>query len=71
MLQGRGDLVLELLAVDGLAASSSARWITRLDHEVRDDAVEDYAVVVAAAGEGLEVLACLCGVRVSLCGRSS
>ena len=40
-------LVRELLAVNGLAAGAvAAGEVTRLAHEVRDDAVEDAALVV-------------------------
>jgi hypothetical protein len=53
------DFVFEFLAVDGAASSTGAGGITGLDHEVRDDAVEDDIVVVSALREGREVLACL------------
>ena len=60
-------LVLELGAVDGLAASAIARGeVTALDHELLDDAVEDGPLVVQrlarladaflAGAEGSEVL---------------
>jgi hypothetical protein len=60
--QGRIDLVLELVAVDGGAAAAGARGVAALDHEVRDDAVEDCGGEVAAAGEGGEVVAGFGGV---------
>lgn len=52
-----GDLVGEAVAVDGGAAAAGARRVAALHHEGRDHAVEDDAVVVAARGEGAEVLA--------------
>jgi len=58
-LQTRMNLILKLVAVDAAAAPARARRVAALDHEVLDDAVEDDAVVVAAAGERLKVLACL------------
>lgn len=51
------DLVGELVAVDGGAAAARARRVPALDHEGRDDAVEDDAVVVPPGREGAEVLA--------------
>ena len=63
-LQPGMDLVLELVAVDARPATSRARRVAALDHEVRDHAVEDHVVVVAALGEGREVLARLWGVLV-------
>lgn len=59
MLQRRHDLILELAAVDRLAASAGAGWVTALYHKAWDDAVEDDAVVLAGGGELGEVLACL------------
>ena len=60
------DLVFKFLAVDGASSSTSAGRVTGLDHEVRDDAVEDHIVVVSSFGKGREVLACLC-VKRSVC----
>lgn len=57
MLQRRHDLVLELAAVDGFAATAGAGWVPSLDHEAFDDAVEDDIVVLARFGESGEVLA--------------
>lgn len=57
MLQSWMDLVCELFAVDGAAAAAGAGRVAGLEHEVWDYAVEDYVVVVAALGEGGEVLA--------------
>lgn len=54
-LQGPGDLVGELVAVDGGAAAARPRRVAALHHEARDDAVEDRLVVVAAPRQGLEV----------------
>lgn len=62
MLEGWGDFVLELFAVNRAAAAAGAGWIAALDHEVGNDAVEDCVVEVAAAGERSEVFACLWGV---------
>lgn len=62
VLERRVDLVLELFAKDGAAATAGAGRVAALDHEVGDDAVEDGGVVVAAADEGGEVLAGLGGV---------
>ena len=50
-------LVLELLSVDGTTTSAGAGGIAGLDHEVGDDAMEYYVVIVAALGETCEVLA--------------
>ena len=44
-------LILEGLAVGGLAALAGARRVAGLRHEVLDDAVEDAAVVVALEAE--------------------
>lgn len=54
-------LVIELVAVDGCAAAAGAGGIAALDHEGGDDAVEGGGVVVASAGEGGKVVACLRG----------
>jgi hypothetical protein len=53
------DFVFEFLAVDRAASAAGAGRITSLDHEVRDNAVEDDVVIVASLREGCEVLACL------------
>lgn len=55
------DLIREFLAVDAGAAAARACWVSALDHEVGDYAVEDCVVVVVARGERCEVLACLVG----------
>jgi hypothetical protein len=57
VLEVRRDLVFELVAVDGIAASPRARRIPALDHEVGNDAVEYEVVEVVALGERREVLA--------------
>lgn len=62
MFQRRVDLVGEFVAVYGGAATSGARRVAALDHEVGDDAVEDGVGVVAALDEGGEVGAGLGGV---------
>jgi len=59
MLQRRHNLILELAAVDRAATTASAGWVTALNHEAGDDAVEDDVVVLASAGELGEVLASL------------
>lgn len=65
MLQRRRDLILEFPAgvtgrrVDGGAATTRARWVTGLQHEGGDDAVEEDVGVVAALGESGEIFACL------------
>jgi hypothetical protein len=51
------NFVLELVAVDGSSSAAGAGWVSGLEHEVGDYAVEEEVVVVAAAGEGFEVLA--------------
>ena len=51
MFQFRMDLIVKLLAVNGGAAPTSARWVTALDHEILDDPVELGAVVVPPVGE--------------------
>ena len=57
MLQSRIDLIFELFAVDGSAAAAGTGRVAGLEHEVWDYAVEDDVVVVAALGEGGEVVA--------------
>lgn len=57
MLECWRYLVLELLAIDGCAAASSACWVPTLDHEAGYDAVEDQAIEVVALSESGEVLA--------------
>jgi len=57
MLQKRGYLIFELLAIDAGTAPAGTSWIASLEHEIRDDAVENYAVVVTTFGKGLEVFA--------------
>ena len=53
------DLVFELLAVNGGAASAGARGIASLEHEIGDYAVEENVVVIAAACELRKVFASL------------
>ena len=55
--QRRDELVLELAAPDGRAATASTGGVTALDHEALDDPVEDHVVVFAGRGESREVLA--------------
>lgn len=57
MLEGRVDLVLELLAPDGAAASTGAGGIAGLEHEVGNDAMEDDVGVVVSSAKGGEVFA--------------
>lgn len=68
-LERLGDLVGELVAVDGGTTTARPRRVASLHHEARDDAVEYRLVVVAAPRQGLEVGACLGRVgRVQLDG---
>ena len=53
------DLIFKLLAVDGAASPACACGVARLEHEVRDDAVEDHIAVVATLSETCEILASL------------
>jgi hypothetical protein len=53
------NLVLEFLPVDRATSSTGASGIASLDHEVRNDAMEDDIVVVATFSERSKVLACL------------
>jgi hypothetical protein len=64
MLERGVDLVVEFVAVDGASAPASASGIASLDHEVGDDTVKYYAVVVATLREGGKVLAGFGGVIV-------
>ena len=48
-------LVLELLAIDGAATTTCAGWIASLKHEIWDDAMEDYIIVVPTLGKGREI----------------
>ena len=63
MFEIRVDLVGEFLAEDGAAAAAGAGGVAGLDHEVRDDAVDEDIVVVASGGEGGKVLAGLEGEK--------
>lgn len=53
------ELVFEFSAPNRLAAATGAGGVAALEHEARDDAVEDYAVILAGVGEACEVLTCL------------
>ena len=57
MLQSWIYLILKLFAIYRSATTPSSCGIAGLQHEVRDDAVEDYIIVVAALGEGGKVVA--------------
>ena len=61
MLETRVGLVFEFFAVDRAAPAAGAGRVARLKHEVWDYAVKEDVVVVAALGEGGEVLAGLWG----------
>ena len=56
MLQARIYLIFELFTIDGCATTSRTGGIASLQHEVRDDAVEDDVVVVPALGQSGEVV---------------
>lgn len=62
MFQVIADLVFEFLAVDGASSATSARGITGLDHEVRNDAMEDDVVIVASLRKSHKVFAGLGGL---------
>ena len=57
MFQFRVNLVFEFVTVNRGATTAGASRIARLNHEVWNYAMEDYAVVVAALGKRCEVLA--------------
>lgn len=57
MLERWVYLVLEFVAVDRAATSPGAGGIAGLYHEVGDDTVEYYVVVVAALGKACKILA--------------
>jgi hypothetical protein len=57
MLQSSFDFIFELFSIDGATAAACASRVASLDHEVRDDAMEDDVVVVAPLSESREVLA--------------
>ena len=59
MFQPRIYLIFELFTINRSTTTPSAGRIASLQHEVWNDAVEDDVVVVAALGEGGEVVACL------------
>ena len=67
MLETRVDLVLEFFAIDACAAAAGAGGVAGLDHEVRDDAVGEDVVIVAALGESGEVLTGLGVVSSDVC----
>jgi hypothetical protein len=46
------ELVLELPTPDGLTASSITQWISSLQHEALDDAVEYNTVIIPVLGVG-------------------
>jgi hypothetical protein len=56
VLQIVAKLVLELFPPDTFAASAISEGVPSLDHEFRDDAVEDHAFEVSASGVTDEVL---------------
>lgn len=49
--------ILELLAIDGAAASSSSGRIASLEHKVGNDTVENDIVVVTPLSQRLKILA--------------
>jgi hypothetical protein len=57
VLEGRHELVLELGTVDGRATGTSSSRVTALDHEARNDAVENDVVVFTGSCQSGEVLA--------------
>lgn len=42
-------VIMHTLTVYACAAPTSTRWITALDHEIRNDAVEDGSSIISAA----------------------
>ena len=56
MLQVIRKFILELLVPDRCSPSTVSQRISSLDHELRNDTVEDYALVVTAARVSHEVL---------------
>jgi len=66
VFEGRIDLVGELVPVDAAAAAAGAGRVAGLEHEGRDDAVEEDGVVVTLFCEGGEIRAgfgCMVGVQ--------
>lgn len=57
VFQRRVDLVFKLVPVDACPSAPRPRRVARLDHEVRDDSVEDDAVVVVSLRQRRKVLA--------------
>ena len=54
---------MELLAIDGLAASTvAAREVTTLEHELRDDAMELRLRIAKTVRAGSELAEVLCGL---------
>jgi hypothetical protein len=53
------ELILELATPDGFTTATSASGITALEHEARDDSMEDDTIVFAGVCEASEVLCCL------------
>eukprot|EP00965_Chrysotila_dentata_P115497 3816807-Pleurochrysis_carterae.AAC.1 len=56
MLEFAGNLILELAPPDGLTAPSCASWIASLNHEVLDDPMERYSIVIASLSSAYETV---------------
>ena len=57
VFQGGFDFVFELFTIDGITAAACASRVASLDHEIRDDAMEDDVVIVAPLSESREIFA--------------
>ena len=56
MFQFTGELILKLSTPDTVATCTVTQRVSGLDHELRDDTMEDDALVVATARMTNEVL---------------
>lgn len=64
------ELILELASPDGFTTATSASRVAALEHETRDDPVEDDTVEFAGVRKASEVLSCLIMVLLSISVRS-
>lgn len=59
VLQVVRELILKLIPPDRCSTRTISEWVARLDHKLRNDAVEDDPLEVSTPGVADEVLDCL------------